>query len=105
MNSFKINGDAYESIDRVRCGVEPCRVWKTCPALPCPARPGQGMAGYAPNRAGQGKVTAIFTGQVAGYERRNLSTCNNFDTSRIIDIFSKVIHKKQEDRKQENINR
>ena len=56
--------------------------------LPCPALPGQG-------RAGQGKVTKIFTGQVAGYVCRNLSTCDKFCISDIVNIFSKVIHKEK----------
>jgi hypothetical protein len=44
-------------------------------------------AGYATSRTGQGKVTKIFKGQVAGYECHNLSTGDKFCTSDIVDIF------------------
>jgi hypothetical protein len=54
-----------------------------------------------PGRAGQGKVTKIFKGQVAGYECHNLSTCDKLCVSDIFYIFSKVkpIKKKNEKRK------
>jgi len=57
--------------------------------LPCPALPGQG------------KVTKIFKGQVAGYECHNLSTCDKLCVSDIFYIFSKVkpIKKKNKKRK------
>ena len=76
-------------------GVDAYRALQVVDALPCLARAGQGRAGYARNRAGQGKVTKIFTGQVAGYVCRNLSTCDKFCISDIVNIFSKVIHKEK----------
>jgi hypothetical protein len=42
--------------------------------LPCPVR------------AGQGKVIKIVAGQVAGYERHNLSTCNKFHINHYRDL-------------------
>jgi hypothetical protein len=67
--------------------------------VPCPALPCQGRAGYATSRAGQGKVTKIFKGQVAGYECHNLSTCDKFCVSDIFYIFSKVKHIKKKNKK------
>jgi hypothetical protein len=67
--------------------------------LTCPARPGQGRAGYASSRAGQGKVMKIFKGQVAGYECPNLSTCRKFWTLYIIDIYIKLYRKEKNRRK------
>ncbi len=69
---------------------------------PCPALSYQGRAGQVALPAGQGKVTKIFKGQVAGYECHNLSTCDKFCVSDIVYIFSKVKHMKKKNRKKEN---